>query len=143
LSLNSLAALYQNQSRYADALPMAQRAIANGRAQPSVILPVLFGAQRENLMSAEKAIDESGSQSSAASAISKLSVRLAAGNDRLAQLVRKDQDLAGEADALDKAILAVATRVRSGPKCRRRAPYRERRSRPPATFPIEIRSKPR
>jgi CHAT domain-containing protein/tetratricopeptide (TPR) repeat protein len=114
-SLNSLAALYLNQSRYADALPMAQRVIANGRAQPSVILPVLFGAQRENLMSDEKAIDASlnviqrGSQSSAAAAFGKLAVRLAAGNDRLAQLVRKDQDLATEADALDKAIIAAVS----------------------------------
>jgi CHAT domain-containing protein/Tfp pilus assembly protein PilF len=115
-SLNSLAALYLNQSRYADALPMAQRVIANGRAQPSVILPVLFGAQRENLMSDEKAIDASlnviqrGSQSSAAAAFGKLAVRLAAGNDRLAQLVRKDQDLAAEADALDKAITAAVSK---------------------------------
>ena len=35
-----------------------------------------------------------GTQSSAASAVNKLAVRLAAGSDRLAELVRRDQDLA-------------------------------------------------
>jgi hypothetical protein len=37
-------------------------------------------------------------------------MRFAAGDDRLAQFVRKDQDLAGEAASLDKTILAAASR---------------------------------
>ena len=40
-----------------------------------------------------------GAQSSAASAVNKLAVRVAAGSDRLAELVRRDQDLASEADS--------------------------------------------
>jgi hypothetical protein len=45
-----------------------------------------------------------------AAAVSKLAVRLSAGSDRLAQLVRKDQDLAAEADTLDKAIIAAVSK---------------------------------
>src|ERR1700759_1533413 len=67
-------------------------------------------------MPTEKALDEPlnviqrGTQSSAASAVNKLAVRIAAGNDRLAELVRRDQDLAGEADSLDKAVVAALSR---------------------------------
>jgi len=71
------------------------------------------------MMSAEKALDDAlnavqrAAQSSAASAVNKLAVRLAAGNDRLAQLVRRDQDLAAEAEAPDKSIIAAISREKS------------------------------
>jgi hypothetical protein len=74
---------------------------------------------RQQVIPAEKALDEAlnaiqrGTQSSAASAVNKLAVRLAAGNDRLAELVRRDQDLAAEADVLDKAIVAAVSRERA------------------------------
>ena len=45
--------------------------------------------------------------------MNKLAVRLAAGSHRLAQLVRRDQDIATEADALDKVIIAAVSRERS------------------------------
>lgn len=67
-------------------------------------------------MPSEKAFDaalnviQHGAQSSAASAVNKLAVRLAAGSDHLAELVRRDQDLASEADRLDKAIIAALSR---------------------------------
>jgi CHAT domain-containing protein/Tfp pilus assembly protein PilF len=115
VSLNSLAELYRGQGHYADALPLARRVIANGRALPGIALPILLGAELTKLISAEKAIDDSlnvlqrAAQTSAASAISKLAVRLAAGSDRLAQLVRQDQDLAAESETLDKAILAAVS----------------------------------
>ena len=54
-----------------------------------------------------------GTQSSVASAVNKLAVRLAAGSDRLAELVRRDQDLASEAEALDKSIVAAVSKERS------------------------------
>jgi CHAT domain-containing protein/Tfp pilus assembly protein PilF len=116
ISLNNLASLYQAEGHSADALPIVQRLIASGRAQPRVALPVLFGAQRQQSMPAEKALDDAlnavqrGSQSSAASAVNKLAVRLAAGSDRLAELVRRDQDLAAEAETLDKAVLAAVSK---------------------------------
>ena len=52
-------------------------------------------------------------RSNPASAVNKLAVRLAAGNDRLAQLVRRGQDLASEAETLDKAIVAAVSKERA------------------------------
>jgi len=118
-SLNNLASLYQTEGRSSDALPIVERMIGNGRAQPRVALAVLSAAQRQQLLPAEKALDEAlnvvqrGAQSSAASAVNKLAVRLATGNDRLAELVRKDQDLASEAETLDKVIIAAVAKDRS------------------------------
>ena len=45
--------------------------------------------------------------------MNKLAVRLAAGTDRLAELVRKDQDLAGEAERIDKAIAQLSPEHRA------------------------------
>jgi CHAT domain-containing protein/Tfp pilus assembly protein PilF len=115
-SRNNLASLYQAEGRTADALPLVERAIASGRAPLRVALPVLFAAQRQQIMPAEKALDDAlnavqrGAQSSAATAVNKLSVRLAAGSDHLAELVRRDQDLTAEAEALDKAIVAAVSK---------------------------------
>ena len=112
----NLAQLYQDQGRYADALPIIERGIALGYASEAVALPVLYGSQREDLISAERAMDaalelvQRLNHTSAAAAVGKLAVRLAAGNDRLALVVRKDQDLAGEAETLDKAILAAVSK---------------------------------
>jgi hypothetical protein len=50
------------------------------------------------------------SQSTAAAAVNKLAAHLAAGTDRLASLVRNAQDLAAEAEALDKVILAAVSK---------------------------------
>ncbi len=115
-SRNNLASLYQAEGRTADALPLVESAIAGGRAPLRVALPVLSGASRQQLMPAEKALDEAlnaiqrGAQSSAASAVNKLAVRLAAGSDRLAELVRRDQDLGSEAEMLDKTIVAAVSK---------------------------------
>jgi CHAT domain-containing protein/Tfp pilus assembly protein PilF len=115
-SLNNLASLYQAQGRTSDALPLVERMMAGGRAQLGVALAVLLDAQKKRQMEADKAFDEAldviqhGAQSSAASAVNKLAVRVAAGNDHLAELVRRDQDLASEADRLDKAIIAALSR---------------------------------
>jgi len=115
-SLNNLASLYQAEGRTSDALPLVERMMAGGGAQPRVALPTLLDAQKKQLIPPDKAFDEAldviqhGAQSSAASAVSKLAVRVAAGSDRLAELVRRDQDLASEADRLDKAIIAALSR---------------------------------
>jgi CHAT domain-containing protein/tetratricopeptide (TPR) repeat protein len=118
-TLNNLADLYLAQGRTADALPLTERAIALGRASPAIALPVLYSAQRENLIPAERAMNASLdvvqrlNQTSAAAAVGKLAVRLAAGDDQLAHLVRKDQDLAGEAETLNTAILAEVSKETS------------------------------
>ncbi|HTO64693.1 MAG TPA: CHAT domain-containing tetratricopeptide repeat protein [Bradyrhizobium sp.] len=113
--VNNLAALYQDEGKSGEALPLVERTIAAGRAQPRVALPVLYAAAGQQLVPDATALDEAldviqhGAQSQAASAVSKLAVRLAAGSDRLADLVRRDQDLAAEAEALDKAIIAAVS----------------------------------
>jgi CHAT domain-containing protein/tetratricopeptide (TPR) repeat protein len=114
--LNHLAWLFTRQGRYADALPLVQTTIGHGRAVPYIALPVLFAAQDNGLMPAGKAQDDAlnvvqhASQSVATAAVNKLAARLAAGSDRLAGLVRNDQDLAAEAEALDKAVLAAVSK---------------------------------
>jgi CHAT domain-containing protein len=119
ISLNNLASLLQTLGRTTDALPLTEKTLANGRAQLRVALPVLLAAQQQQLMPAGQALDnglnavQRGTQSSAASAVNKLAVRLAAGTDRLAQLVRRDQDLADEAETLDKAIVAAVSKERA------------------------------
>jgi len=116
LTLNHLAAIYVDEDRYADALPLLRRVLANGHASPSVAFAVLSGAERKKLIPAEQALDDSlnvvqhASQTSAAAAVSQLAARLAAGSDRLAVLVRQDQDLTAEAQTLDKAIVAAASK---------------------------------
>jgi tetratricopeptide (TPR) repeat protein len=118
-SMNNLAAFYHASGRPADALPLVQHLIARGHAQLSAALPVLADIQRQQFMPADEALDDAlnaiqrGTRSQAASAVNKLSVRLAAGSDRLAELVRRDQDLAAEAETLDKAIVAAVSRDRS------------------------------
>ena len=118
-SLNNLASFYQAQGRTSDALSIVERTIAGEHAQARVALSVLSAAERQQLLPTDRALDQAlnmiqrGAQSSAASAVNKLAVRLAAGNDRLAELVRRDQDLAAEAETLDKAIVAAVSKERS------------------------------
>lgn len=129
-STNNLANLLRLEDRVNDALPLLARLIVTGRAQVRVALPVLYEAQARQLVASGTALDDAlnviqrGAQSSAASAVNKLAVRLAAGNDRLAELVRRDQDLGSEADALDKSILAAVSKERA-----RRDPTAEQRAR--------------
>lgn len=115
-SASNLAYFLYVSGRTADALPLAERTLRSGRAQLRVVLPILFSARQQQLLPDDKALDEAlaaiqrGTQSSAASAVNKLAVRLAAGSDRLAELVRKDQDLGSEAEALDKAIITAVSK---------------------------------
>jgi tetratricopeptide (TPR) repeat protein len=115
-SLNNLAELYRAQGRYADAEPLYKRTISQNSANKSVALPVLFGSQSGKLLTSAEALNASytvlqRSVSSAADeAVSKLAARLAVGNNELAQLVRKDQDLSAEADRLDKSIVAAVSK---------------------------------
>jgi tetratricopeptide (TPR) repeat protein len=115
VSLNNLAVLYKNQGRFADALPLIRTA-AQGGFDQELYLDVLTGALAKSLVLKTDAIDESyqvvqrATSSSASSAINQLSVRFAAGNDELAQLVRREQDLSGENDSLDKIMIAEVSK---------------------------------
>ncbi|MBN8987992.1 MAG: CHAT domain-containing protein [Rhizobiales bacterium] len=118
-SMNNLA-LFEARTGYPEkALPLALKLVASGRGELRAVLPVLVDSERNRLIPAEQAMDamldaiQRGTQSQAASAVNKLAVRLAAGNDRLAELVRRDQDLAAEAEALDKAVVAAVSKERS------------------------------
>ena len=99
--LNNLAKLYWSEDRYADALPLAQRVIASGRAIPASVLPGAAWCRAQEPDFGQAALDDSlnvvqrASQTAAGEALNALAVRFSAGNDRLAELVRRDQDLAG------------------------------------------------
>jgi CHAT domain-containing protein len=126
-SLNNLVFLYKEQERYADALPIIKRFLSQGSADKIVAFPVLFASQAQNLLDASQAVADSyeivqrASSSAAANAVSKLASRFAAGTDELAQLVRSDQDLSAEAEALDKTVIAFVSK----PPAQRSAPAEE------------------
>ena len=61
-------------------------------------------------LNASYTVLQRSASSAAGEAVSKLAARFAAGTDELAQLVRKDQDLAAEADRLDKSIIAAVSK---------------------------------
>jgi CHAT domain-containing protein/Flp pilus assembly protein TadD len=113
--LNNLTMLYGEQGRYGEAWPLVQRAIEQKTAQTFIVLPVLFGGQAANAIPAEEALDKGldvvqrASQTSAGKALNDLAARVSAGSGRLAELVRKDQDLAAEAAGLDKRLISAAS----------------------------------
>lgn len=122
--------MYANEDRFADALALVQTAIAHRAAFTSAALPVLYGAKTESLLPNETALDDGlnviqrALQTSAGSALNALEARFSAGSDRLADLVRKDQDLAAEAANLDKALISTAAQDSS-----RREPVVEQKMR--------------
>ena len=93
-----------------------QRTISQNTARKPVAFAILYGSQSENLISPKQALDASYAvlqrsiSSAAGEAVSKLAARFAAGTDELSQFVRKDQDLAAEADRLDKSIITAVSK---------------------------------
>src|SRR5262249_47297794 len=79
-------------------------------------LAVLTGALTTLLVTKIEGLDESyqvvqqAASSAAANAINQLSIRFATGNDELAQLVRRDKDLYGENESLDKRLIGAVSR---------------------------------
>jgi len=116
IRLNNLGSLYQDQGRYADALPIVLRTIKQRAEVPWISLAVLKGAEPANLLNAAQSFDysydvlQSTSGSAAGTAVQKLALRYASGSDDLAKLVRHDQDLAVEADKLDKNLTAEVSK---------------------------------
>jgi CHAT domain-containing protein/Tfp pilus assembly protein PilF len=112
-SLNHLAKLYQAQDRYADALPLVKTTAQKGFDQKDIHLGVLTGALATSLITKSEALNESyqvvqrATSSAASNAINQLSIRFVVGNDELAQLVRRDQDLAAQNKSLDKLLIAA------------------------------------
>ena len=95
---------------------MVRRTISNKTAAAWIALPVLYGAQSAKFISGEDALEDSlnaaqvALRTAIAETLNKLGVRFSAGTDRLAQLVRTDQDLTAEAGRLDKQILEAVSR---------------------------------
>jgi CHAT domain-containing protein/Tfp pilus assembly protein PilF len=110
---SGLLGIYESQKRYADALPLIQMTVSHLAGSTGSALPILFDAQTAGLIGADETIDDGlnvvqhALQTSAGKALNALAVRFAAGNDPLAQLVRKDQDLAGQATALNKTLVVA------------------------------------
>jgi CHAT domain-containing protein/Tfp pilus assembly protein PilF len=119
VSLNNLTKLFADEGRYDAAMPFIRRAIDRKIAKPYATFPNLMGAAQQGLIPATQAFDASfgvlqqASSSAAADAVQKLAQRYAAGPGRLAELVRRDQDLAGEATRLDKSLTTEATKTTS------------------------------
>jgi CHAT domain-containing protein/Tfp pilus assembly protein PilF len=131
-SLNRLAGLYQKQGRVADALPIISQTILQRTADKTVALPVLHDARGQNLLGPEQALTDSFEivqrawASAAATAVSRLAARFAAGNDELAQLVREDQDLIAEAESLNKTVVAFFSASRAERSAKVEKQLRER-----------------
>jgi CHAT domain-containing protein len=115
----NVASLYGIQKRYSDALALMRDNAQKGVYGKKLHLPFISGALANRDVTGIEALNESfeviqGANSSAASsAINQLSVRFVAGNDELAQLVRREQDLAAENESLDKLLIAVITKETS------------------------------
>jgi CHAT domain-containing protein len=110
--LNALTLLYVAQGRIADALVLVREGMAGGTATTEIALPALSSAKASGLITTSEAIDDSlnvvqrAKRSSIGEAVQALNARLVSGSGRLAELVRKDQDLAAEYKALDKKLVA-------------------------------------
>jgi len=116
IALSDVASVYGDEGRFGDALPLIERTIAANSAEAGLALPVLRGAQAQNVILADKAFDEGlnvvqrTQQSLVGAALNALAARFSAGTGRLADLVRRDQDLATEADSFDKALIAAVSK---------------------------------
>src|SRR5262249_42277990 len=116
-SLNNLAKLYDAQSRYDDALPIVRQMINRGLFSSDPSFSVLMGSQKGGHIGEAESFSDSYevlqpvSSSAAAEAVKKVAQRCAAGSTEAASLVRKDQDLAVEADGLDKALVSAVSKA--------------------------------
>jgi hypothetical protein len=139
-SLNNLAALYNDQGRWAEGLPLARTAIERGYVNQrqryisgaAAHLSLLLGAKNAKYLSEDKAIAESfdvvqrAAATAASAALSQLGIRFAAGNDDLAQQVRKGQDLSAENQRLDKNLVAAFSKPPSQRDTNQEAAIRKR-----------------
>ena len=119
-ALNDLTSVYVAQGRYADALALVRKSMSRGTAATDTALPALFAAQAAGLTAHDQTLDAHGQalddglnvvqrakESATGEAVKALNARLAAGTGRLADLVRSDQDLAGEGKTLDARLMTL------------------------------------
>jgi CHAT domain-containing protein/tetratricopeptide (TPR) repeat protein len=112
-ALNDLTSVYVAQGRYGDALPLVRRGMSEGTASTDAALPALLAAEASRLITHDQALDDSlnvvqrAKENATGNAVKALNARLASGGGRLGELVRNDQDLAGESKALDARLVAL------------------------------------
>ena len=115
-SLNNLASLYAYEGRYAEALQLVRAAAQNGYPEKSIYLTALAGAVKKSILTDADAFNEAYqivqrvTSTAASKAVNQLAVRFATGNDQLARLVRREQDLTLEIERLDKLIVESASK---------------------------------
>jgi CHAT domain-containing protein len=87
--------------------------MSRGTAATDAALPALFGAEAAGLITHDQALDDSlnvvqrAKESATGAAVKALNARLASGSGRLADLVRSDQDLAGEGKTLNARLVTL------------------------------------
>jgi CHAT domain-containing protein len=112
-ALNDLTSVYVAQGRYGDALALVRNSMSRGTAATDAALPALFGADAAGLIAHDQSLDDSlnvvqrAKESATGEAVKALNARLASGGGRLAELVRSDQDLAGEGKTLDARLATL------------------------------------
>ena len=115
-SLNNLASLYVYEGRYAEALRLVRAAAQNGFPEKSTYLAALTGAVTKSIITDADAFNEGYqivqrlTSTAVSNAVNQLAARFATGNDQLAQLVRREQDLSVEIERLDKVIVEAASK---------------------------------
>jgi tetratricopeptide (TPR) repeat protein len=116
LVLVNLASLYLVQGRYANALPLIRTAAQNGFDEKNTHLAILESGLNKSLIPKAEVLAESyevvqrAISSAASTAINQLSVRFAAGNDELARLIRREQDLSAENASLDNLLINASAK---------------------------------
>lgn len=111
----NLALVYGTTGRHAEALALMRSGTGKGVVKRTVSLRVLGAAAGSVLTKADAAAEafevvQMARTNEAASAINQLGIRFAAGSGELAQLIRRDQDLASEAERLDRSLIAAVSR---------------------------------
>jgi CHAT domain-containing protein/Tfp pilus assembly protein PilF len=132
LNLGNLAGLYYRERRYAEAINLSRRAVAivakrtagtdvqsasgreaeqrTGRAYFLDNVAIVNAVGGPTAAAESFRVAQLASASAAAQAVAGMAARFAAGNDAMAAAVRQRQDLADRWQALDKAIVAAASR---------------------------------
>jgi CHAT domain-containing protein/Tfp pilus assembly protein PilF len=113
---NALASTYFYQNRLEESLALVRLTMAQGRADKNISFAVLTEARTRALITDRQALSDSllilqsAPSSAVALAVERLSIRLAANTGELADLVRKDQQLAAESDHLDNLLIDAVSR---------------------------------
>ena len=113
--LNYLTKAYTEWGHIGEALPLVNRLLAKKKIAPSVGFQTVLSAQKADLTTDKQAfattfVIRQFVSAPASVAVGNLSQRLAAGSSPLADLIRRDQDLAMESARLDKNLVDASSK---------------------------------